>query len=353
LKTIYINGKFFSQRVTGTQRYARELLNQFDKLLAGGNYRNISLEILVPRGALSVPQYTNLHVRTVGRMGGTKWEQIELPQYCHGQVLFTLSGGAPLLHSRNVITIHDAAVFAAPMGYSRAYRLWYQNLYRRVASKAEHIFTVSKFSMAEIVKWCSVGPEKLSVTYLGSDHFSRLEADASALTRFGISGSYVLAAGSHNPNKNFDRVMQAVCQHCNADTALVIAGGHDSRVFRSSTTQLASVLELGYVSDPELKKLYQHASCFVFASLYEGFGLPPLEAIASGCPIVVSRAASLPELFNGVASFCDPYDPKDIAAAIQRSIESPPVGTDKLKAFARTFRWERCARETLEVLSHL
>ena len=353
MKTIYINGKFFSQRVTGTQRYARELLYQFDKLLVEGNYRNINLEILVPRGALSVPQYANLHVRTVGRMGGTKWEQMELPRYCNGQVLFTLSGGAPILHSRNVITIHDAAVFAAPMGYSRAYRLWYQHLYRRVARKAEHVFTVSKFSMSEIVKWCGVAPEKLSVTYLGSDHFSKLEADTSTLTRFGISGSYVLAAGSHNPNKNFDRVMQAVCQHCNADTRLVIAGGHDSRVFRSSTTQRADVLELGYVNDPELKKLYQHASCFVFASLYEGFGLPPLEAIASGCPIVVSRAASLPELFDGVASFCDPYDPKDIAAAIQRSVNSQPVAPSELKSFARKFSWEQCARETLEVLGRL
>jgi glycosyltransferase involved in cell wall biosynthesis len=107
------------------------------------------------------------------------------------------------------------------------------------------------------------------------------------------------------------------------------------------------------VSDPELKCLYENAACFVFASLYEGFGLPPLEAMSCGCPVVVSRTASLPELFDGAAFFCDPYNPEDIAAAIQRAIKSPPAAADELKAFARTFSWGKCARETLELLKRL
>lgn len=350
MKKIYINGKFFCQPITGTQRYARELLNQFDRLLSTEDNREIAVEILVPECVRSMPQYTNLRVRTVGRMSGTTWEQLELPRYCNRQVLLTLSGGAPILHSRNVVTIHDAAVVASPAGYSPAYRLWHGNLCRRMARKAEHIFTVSNFSKSEIVKWYGAAPEKISVTYLGSDHFSSLEADASALARFGISGKYVLAASVHNPNKNFDRVVQAVCHHNTSGTPLVIAGGRDSKVYRESMGLPDGVRALGYVSDPELKALYENAACFVFASLYEGFGLPPLEAMASGCPIVVSRTASLPELFNGAAFFCDPYDPEDIAAAIQRAVNSPPAAADQLKAFARKFSWEKCARETLEVI---
>ena len=116
MKKIYINGKFFCQRVTGTQRYARELLNQFDRLLSPESHWNIEIEILVPRCVQPMPQYTNLQVRTVGWMSGTRWEQIELPQHCRGHLLFTLSGGAPILHSRNVVTIHDAAVVASPAG---------------------------------------------------------------------------------------------------------------------------------------------------------------------------------------------------------------------------------------------
>src|SRR4029077_216607 len=179
----------------------------------------------------------------------------------------------------------------------------------------------------------------ISVAYLGSDHFVDLEADASTLARFGISGQYILAAGVHNSNKNFERVAQAFCRHNTSGTPLVIAGGRDSKVYRESLRLPDGVRTLGYVSDAELKALYANAACFVFPSLYEGFGLPPLEAMASGCPVVVSRTASLPELFDGAAFFCDPYDPEDIAAAIQRAVDAPLCAADDLKAFARKFSW--------------
>src|SRR5215472_7614586 len=139
VKTIYINGKFFCQQTTGTQRYAHELLNQFDKLLSEEGNQAIAVEILVPRCARSIPRYTNLRVRFVGQMGGTAWEQLDLPRFCDGKLLFTLSGGAPVLHPRNVVTIHDAAVVASPAGYSRAYRMWLANVCKRMARKAQHI----------------------------------------------------------------------------------------------------------------------------------------------------------------------------------------------------------------------
>jgi glycosyltransferase involved in cell wall biosynthesis len=350
VKKIYINGKFFCQPVTGTQRYARELLREFDRLLSPENRWNIDVEILVPRCVQPVPLYTNLQVRTVGWMSGIRWEQMELPQHCRGHVLFTLSGGAPVLHTRNVVTIHDAAVAALPAGYSPAYRVWYRNVCRRMARTAEHIFTVSNFSKSEIVKWYRAAPEKICVTYLGGDHFSNLKADASALTRFGISGKYLLAAGVQNPNKNFDRLVQAVCHHSASGIPLVIAGGRDGSVYRRSMRLPDGVRALGYVTDPELKALYESASGFVFPSLYEGFGLPPLEAMSSGCPAVVSRTGSLSEIFNGAAFFCDPYDPEDIAAAIQKALDSPPSSSDDRKAFVRQFTWTKCARETLEAI---
>ena len=300
-----------------------------------------------------MPVYANLQVRRVGRMGGNVWEQTELPGYCEGQILFTPSGGPPFLYSRNVVTIHDAGVVVAPGGFSRAYRVWYRNLCRRMARKAEHIFTVSNFSKSEIVTWYGADPEKITVTYLGSDHFSRIEADSSALRRFDISGKYVLAASSYNPNKNFRRVVEALRYLSAANTQLVIAGGNYSRVFGESGKLPEGIHELGYVTDPELKALYENAACFVFASLYEGFGLPPLEAMSSGCPVVVSRAASLPEIFDGGAVFCDAYDPKDIAKAIERTIQDPATSASERKQFASKFSWEKCARETLEVLSVL
>lgn len=353
MKKVYVNGKFFCQPVTGTQRYARELLNQIDKLSSEEAYRNFAFEILVPKSAYSIPHYANLRVRAVGRLNGTGWEQLELPLYCGGQILVTLSGGAPILYPRNVIAIHDAAVFAAPAGYSMAYRVWYRNLYRIMARKAKHILTNSNFSKSEIVKWCGATPEHISVTYLGSDHFSSVETDSTALARFGICGAYVLAVSSHNPNKNFSRLGMALKHLKEGGIEVVIAGGQDSRVYRDGMRPPGEIRTLGYVSDSELKALYENAACFVFASLYEGFGLPPLEAISAGCPIVVSRVASLPEIFEGTAVFCDPYSPDDIANAVERALQSPPAPSEELKAFARKFNWDKCARETLDALNRI
>lgn len=352
MNKIYINGKFFSQRITGTQRYARELLNQFDKLLSGGEYRDLAIEVLVPSSTDPIPSYETLKIRTVGRLQGTKWEQLELPFYAKGHLLFTLSGGAPLIHPRNVVMLHDAAVVAAPSGYSAPYRLWHGAVCRRMAHQAEHIFTNSNFSSAEIVKWYGAPRDRISVTYLGGDHFSRLEADDSILDRFQIKGGYVLAVSSHNPNKNFHRVQEAVARLEKTGVQLVIAGAPDSRVYRDGMRVREGVRVLGYVSDAELKALYENAACFVFASLYEGFGLPPLEALTCGCPIVVSRKGSLPEVFESIAYFCDPYDSNDIAAAVQRAVQTR-ANPEELKAFARKFTWERCASETLDVLNNL
>ena len=249
------------------------------------------MEVLVPRSAQSVPQYANLRVRTVGTMSGTCWEQLDLPRYCRGELLLTLSGGAPILHSRNVITIHDAAVFAASGAYSPAYRLWYQQLYRRMARKAERISQPPIFPSRKFVKWCAAPPEKISVTYLGSEHFSNLETDASALPRFGISGRYVLLSAPRIRTRT-SSARPRPSSASKKGIGVVIAGGSDPRIFQRSLDLPTGVRVLGYVSDAELKALYQNAACFVFASLYEGFGLAPLEAISSGCPVVVARAAS-------------------------------------------------------------
>lgn len=253
-----------------------------------------------------------------------------------------------MLHSRNIVTIHDAAVVAAPAGYSLAYRSWHKFVCRQMARTAEHIFTVSNFSKSEIVKWYGADPEKTSVTYVGT-HFPSLATDPSALARFGISGNYVLAIGAYNPNKNLARLVEAMGHLGPSSLQLVVLGGHDKSVYRQSGQIPPGVRMLGRVGDEELKALYEHAACFVFASLYEGFGFPPLEAISSGCPLVLSRAASLPELFEGAGVFCDPYDPADIARAIRCAVDSP-LSRDKLKEFARNFSWEKCARTTLETI---
>ena len=134
MRKIFINGRFFSHRVTGVERYSRELLNALDHLLENAT-AGVEVEVLVPSSVTDAPVYRHLKVTRVGRLSGHAWEQIELPRYASGGVLFTPAGGAPLLFRRNVITIHDAGTFAFPLGYSWKFIAWYRFMYRVLSAR--------------------------------------------------------------------------------------------------------------------------------------------------------------------------------------------------------------------------
>ena len=354
MTSFYINGRFLCKRVTGVQRYGREVTRELDLIIDGLN-GSVEAEILVPRTASNIPSYRAISVRRVGFLAGNAWEQLELPVYCRGRVLFTPGSAAPLLHARNVPTIHDTAIFSAPDGYVTRYGLWYKILGWILCRTSEKVLTVSEFSKGELLRWCCKDPGKVVVTYSGWDHVIAVEPDARVLEKWGLEpGSYILSVGSKNPNKNFLGMARALpyLEGCGFD--IVIAGHHDDPVFRQTTAQLQGVKNIGYVTDAELRSLYENAACFVFPSLYEGFGLPPLEALSLGCKsVVVSNRASLPEVYAGMATFCNPDDPRDIAEKILQSVRSPKRTEEEVKelqARVRRFSWNACANKVWEAL---
>jgi glycosyltransferase involved in cell wall biosynthesis len=350
--TIYINGRFLSHPVTGVQRYGRELLRNFD-VMAGmpDHSRNLQIEVLVPADVTQIPGYKHLQVRKAGFLSGHLWEQLELPFYCRGKLLFTPGAAAPLLHRWNALTIHDAAIFSAPEAYSRYYRMWYRMLGRVLGRTAMQIFTVSEFSRHEIMKWMGASSENIAVTYLGSEHIRSVQADISIIEKHGLkSGKFILAVGTGNPNKNIHGVLRAVELLKRPDIPLVITGGGNRKVFGTEASMPPAAIQVGYVSDVQLRALYENSACFVFPSFYEGFGLPPLEAITCGCPIVVSSKASLPEIFSGLALFADAEDPSDIAGKIQCILDGWTPGREYLMECASKYSWRKCAEQTWAAL---
>ncbi len=310
------------------------------------------MTLLIPPAVKAVPEYRRIQVSRVGRSSGQIWEQLELPFHARGGVLFSLVGGAPLLHPRNIITIHDAAVFAAPGGFSLAFRVWYHFLYWALCRTALHVLTVSHFSRAELVKWCGANPSKFTVTYLGSEHARRPEPDPDVLAGNRLRQfKYVLVVGSRNPNKNLTGVIRAIPFLANSGVDIAIAGQNNSKVFGELHISEEQVRDLGYVNDSELRTLYENAACFVFPSFYEGFGLPPLEALALGCPAVVSDSNSLAEIFKSVAFLCNPEDPSDIADKIKNACKAPEGERGRYRKFADGFTWRECATITWDVLS--
>lgn len=354
MKRIAINGRFLAQAVTGVQRYAHELLRELDHLLPVQRFRTDPVEVLVPKNIKECPSYKSLLIKKVGKLTGQAWEQMDLPLHCRGKLLFTPCGGAPVLHDCNVVTIHDAAVFATPEAYSRAYGIWYRWLHTRLGRTACRILTVSEFSKSELVRWCGVAPANVSVTHLGCDHVAALRPDPSILDQYGLRNApYVLAVSSQNPNKNFRGVILAMNFLDAGSIRLVIAGDGNSQVFGEPDAMPNSVIRVGRVSDGQLSSLYQGAACFVFPSFYEGFGIPPLEAMACGCPVVASDIGALHETCGDAALFCDPADASSISARIECVMTDSEVRRKLIERgyiHARSFRWSKTAAETWSVL---
>jgi glycosyltransferase involved in cell wall biosynthesis len=353
-KHIVINGRFLSQSVTGVQRYAVELLKSLDLLLSTGALESIPVTVFIPPNAHTVPSYSFLRVRRVGHLTGQLWEQLELPLFARGSLLFTPCGGAPILHDCHVVTIPDAAVFATPTAYSLLYRTWYRWLHSRLCKKAQHILTVSQFSKSELIRWCAVDPSRVSVTYLGCNHAISLERDNSILKKYDLDGCpYIFAVSSRNPNKNFGGIVEAISLLDMQNIKVVIAGGVNSRVFETSYSLPSHVQEVGYITDAELRSLYQHAKCFLFPSFYEGFGLPSLEAMVNGCPVIAAKTASLSEICGEAALYCDPSSPENIATQIRTVLRDEKIRNKLILDGIRQagkFLWEGTARQTWEVL---
>ncbi len=351
-ESIVVNGRFFSQPVTGVQRYAVELLRSLDQLLSTGALEPLPVTVLVPPNAAKLPSYSFIKIKQAGRLTGHLWEQCELPLFAHGRLLFTPCGGAPVLYKRNVITIHDAGPFSTPDAFTWFYRNYYKAMQRHLARTAKHILTVSKFSKGELMTALGVADEAISYAYPSGEAFLRWDTDPSVLTRNGLKrGSYILAVGSRNPNKNLAGLVKAFSLLPRTDIQIAIAGGTNPHIFGNSRFPTDSVKLLGFVKDSELRTLYENAACFVFPSFYEGFGSPPLEALTLGCPVLVSDKASLPEVCGGAAVYCDPYDPHDIADKIMRILQGERPSLEFRLAHAARFRWSECAQETWKILS--
>lgn len=347
---ICINGRFLSQQLSGVQRVGREILTAFDGLIEDDliDRNRTHVEVLAPRG-VGLPQHIrNIPLRHVGRLTGHPWEQAELVRGAGDGILLNLCNTAPALARHQLVLIHDAAVHANPKAYTAHFRAWYRLLWARLARSPSRLLTVSEFSRSELAKHLGVAPSRLSVISEGADHITRVTADDSILTRHGLTARpYLLAVSSTSPNKNFGAVARAIALLGANDVDFVVAGGVNPRVFSAAGSALPpSVRHVGHVSDAELRALYEHAACFVFPSLYEGFGLPPLEAMACGCPVIASQTSSIPETCGNAVLYCDPASPADIADKISKLISNDVLrGRLRAKGIARArqFSWRRSA----------
>jgi glycosyltransferase involved in cell wall biosynthesis len=349
--SLAINGRFLAQGLTGVQRFAREVTLAADALAAEGAFPRARL--LAPPGA-ALPGLRGLAALHVGTRGGQLWEQAQLPRAAGRDWLLSLGNTAPLARrGRQTVVIHDAGAFDTPESYGLAFRSWYRLLHHALHRLGAHIVTVSGFSRDRLAAALGAEPARIAVMPEGAEHILREPADASVLARHRLeAGRYLLTVGSRAAHKNLGALGEAASFCAARGLTLAAVGAADPAVFRNAPGTPGGVA-LGRVSDAELRALYEGAAALVFPSRYEGFGLPPVEAMACGCPVIAARAGAVPEIVGEAALLFDADAPETLTAAIARLLDAPDVAPGLRAAGlarARLYTWRNAAlalRDTL------
>lgn len=356
MQPIFINGKFTAQRVTGVQRFARGVVTALDRSLQDGPTDREVVLLLPPNCApiKSLQVIRQCHIGDSGR-SLTFWEQLTLPWHARKGTLLCLSGSAPLFASQCIPTIHDAAVYMHPQAYSRAFITWYRLLFRQRARQAPMVLTVSQSSVRDLSTY--LPGATFRVIPNSAEHIAEVGSDACVLTELRLKPQdYLLAVGSLNPTKNFATLIDAYARSAiSSRIPLVIVGAVNRDVFRTDSALLdhANVRWAGPVSDAQLRALYEQAAAFVFPSIYEGFGIPPLEAMHCGCPVVASNASSIPEVCADTALYVNPLDGEAMMAAVESLLNDPSLRQKLIERGhlrSQEFSWDvtaKCLRQAL------
>jgi glycosyltransferase involved in cell wall biosynthesis len=355
---IVINGRFLTQRVTGVQRYARELVQALDSLLdAKPGWR---ITVISPRLAEAPPAWRNVKLRQAGFLQGHAWEQFELPWYSRGRPLFCPGNTAPLVSllgaQLTIVTVHDLSYRYFPDAYRLAFRLWYGCIVPLALRRARCVITVSESERSAIAAHYPDAAARLHAIANGGLPAAFLIGPTDVTQR---DSGYILYVGSLSKRKNISRMVEAACRLARKRRFKFVFIGDVSKSLAASVAHIpddiASEIEfVGPVADPvELVSQYRNAKCFLFPSLYESSGLPPVEAMACGCPVLASDIPALKERCGDAALFCDPYDVDAITSGLERLMDDDALRS-RLTTLgyqrATTFTWERCARETLNLI---
>jgi glycosyltransferase involved in cell wall biosynthesis len=285
---------------------------------------------------------------------GHAWEQLTLPAVAAARrapLVLNPANTAPVALRRNVVVVHDAAALHEPAWYSAAYAAWQRAVLPLVVRRARHVVTVSEFSRDELVRLAGADPARTTVVPGGIDH-RRLHPGvdpAPARVALKLHRPYVLTVASRLLRKNLAALGPAATRLREAGIDVVAAGGTRPQ-FAVGDAAEDAVRALGRVPEDLLPSLYAGAVAFVLPSLHEGFGLPVLEAMASGVPVVASDRGALPETCGGAALLVDPEDREALADAIEAAIGNEALAAAGI-ARAATFSWDRTIRNVHNVVT--
>ncbi|MFY1045490.1 glycosyltransferase family 4 protein [Chryseobacterium sp. GP-SGM7] len=351
---VIVNARFLTQAITGVQRFAIELSKRLK------NSHDIHVEFVSPKGIIHSNLADELNAKVIGSFQGHLWEQVDLPVYLkknNSPLLLNLCSTAPIFYNPQIVTHHDITYIRYPESFSKKFVQFYKLIVPLMLKNSKKIITVSDFSKNEISNYYNITKDKFIVIYNGVDTNQFINIEQKNVS----NRKYILAVSSRNFHKNFQGLIDAFknIQHTQKDVDLFIVGYSSLKSFNNIQLDVEDLEKqgrirfLGRVDDHELISLYQNASLFIFPSLYEGFGIPPLEAQACGCPVISSNQASMPEILSDSVLYFNPSSAENLEEKIIYFYNNPELKSQLVKKGLRNvkrFDWNNSVEILREVI---
>lgn len=346
-KLIIINARFLTQPKTGVQRFAIEI-SKILKFKLGDR-----VQFVTHPGIIHSDLAKELNAKVIGINKSHLWEQLDL-------YLFLLKKGSPLLISfgytgpffyhNQIISVHDMAFKYYKETFSKSFAFTYNFLVPRIARKCLHVFTVSRSAKSEISKELNLPDSKITVIYNGLSEVFKKSSKSKFEKEF--KERYILTVSSHHQRKNYGRLVEAFAKINDSDIYLYVVGNkipHFSENSINKKNNLNKRIKILYnIDDVQLNEYYENAELFVFPSLYEGFGIPAIEAMSKGCLCVLSDIPVFREIGDDSVIYVDPLDVSSIRSGIEKGLErnSSKIVYEKLSEFS----WTKSTNMVLDLI---
>jgi glycosyltransferase involved in cell wall biosynthesis len=311
----------------------------------------------VPPDICETPQLAAITIRKAGRGRGHLWEQTVLPGIEADGVL-SLCNSGPLAVSRQIVCLHDINTRLFPNSYSRSFRSLYRMLHPALGRRARRIATVSHYSAKMLADHRIAPPARIFVAGNGFEHTLRWTPEWSERIRAAATPDTVFVLGSPAPHKNVGMLLSLAERLGDAGVHLAVAGPSDSGVFQTllDGVLVRNVHWLGRITDDEIAAVLSKCLCLAFPSFAEGFGLPALEAMAVGCPVIATDRTSLPEIGGNAILYAPPDAPEVWLNQILRLRNDPDLRDSLIqagRAQAREFSWRKSAVLYLDAMAEI
>lgn len=338
-----IDGRFLASMSTGIDRYAYQVLSYLDSIC-----EDLDISILVPGSVREIPAYQNIKV--IQSKKERCWTQLVYGGYAriHRMIPINLCNEVSVIARKGIVCLHDVCYAETPDVYPGVNEFppdeikWFLKLYQRIKRKAAVVITVSEFSKERINQLVGIKREQIVVIGNGWQHFQKIQENPELLKNYSklVDGNFYFTLTSANKNKNLAWVLR--CAKVHSEEIFAVAGKNLER--QVDFDQYPNIVYLGYASDELAKTMMRHCKAFIFPSYYEGFGIPPLEALSTGARIIISDRASLPEIFLGTAHYISPdYAGVDLNQLLREPVDEPDNILDK-------YSWEHAAEKLHSIL---